>query len=138
MKEYWVTLGWGLSTSVIRKHIREDFDYTVDENKSYASGMLTFGDVTLTNFPGDCGALILQGANEIDETEMKQVLKYASLSGFNKIFATIVTAYKAEEQHKVFKKARWRTVYKGKSNRNDYKDDIVLVKYIRNPKHKGY
>lgn len=91
------------------------------------------------NFPGDCGALMLRGANSASYDQLKDVLKYASLSGFSKIFATVVgEEVYLKEALAAFKKARFKLVAKGNSNRNAYKYDYVFVKYIRNCKYKGY
>ena len=65
-------------------------------------------------------------------------MKYASLSGFNKMFATIVTKWLADEQKELFTNLGWQVVFEGKSNRNSDKVDIGLVLHILNPIHKGY
>ena len=95
--------------------------------------------VSLRNFPGDCGALIIEGANNVDKTLLKKILLYASLSGFNKIFATVV-GYPMWINNAVlaFKGAKFKCSYYGKSNRNPEKEDYVFVKRINNCKHKGY
>ena len=82
------------------------------------------------------------GANYAKEDTLKDVLRFCSLSGFSKIFATIVGnesyCHAITRAVESFKKARFKLVYKGKSNRNPEKDDYVFVKYIRNCKYKGY
>lgn len=115
--------------------------------KKYPHVCITKGKIrvgsncTLTNFPGDCGALILNYANHATTEDLRTAIKIASGGGFNKIFATVCMErcyYKFEEVQKAFKKNRFLKVKEGTSNRNPHKADIVYVKYITNCKYKGY
>lgn len=96
------------------------------------------GSACLQNFTGDCGALILTGANSVTEKDLQDVKEYASLSGFSKIFATIVTSKTyADRQLKIFEDANFQCISKGNSNRNDHKKDYVM--FIRiDCDYKGY
>lgn len=130
------TLTWGIPIEDIKKFY--PMAYTgVYNGKPY----VCFDHTSVYNFPGDCGALILDGAGSIYGAKtMRAILKYASLSGFNKIFATLVNYdYPWEQERlKLFKNYRWKLVHKGKSNRTPEKNDYVFVKIIHNPLHKGY
>ena len=98
------------------------------------------GPLLLSNFPGDCGALIMQRANSATHENLNFVKKFASHNGFSKVFATVVTGDDAvlSKLKKAYRSAGWIRVYEGKSNRNSYKTDIVYCLVIRNCKHKGY
>ena len=98
------------------------------------------GQLLLSNFPGDCGALIMQQANNATHENLNFVKKFASHNGFSKVFATVVTDNEVmlSKLKKAYRKAGWIRVYEGKSNRNDYKTDIVYCLVIRNCKYKGY
>lgn len=104
-------------------------------------GRITLNGASLMNFPGDCGALILCGANNITKNNIKLLEKIASHSGFSKIFATVVRKYDSNADRDADLRVRWRgwkKVNKGKSNRNQAKDDIVLVRIIKDCVYKGY
>lgn len=128
-------LTWGLKESEIHKY----FPTVMIGERS-----LGFNSVSLLNFPGDCGALILTGANYAKKEDLQAVVKFASMSGFSKIFATVVAPpenqydTRAKDAVAAFKALRFIKVNQGKSNRNPNKDDFVFVKIIRNPLHKGY
>lgn len=125
-------LTWGLKESQIKKHFP-----TVRILKN----SLVSGSVRVQNFPGDCGSLIITGANWATKQDLKDAVKFASMSGFSKIFATVVADMdydSAQRTVKAFKSQRFICVNHGKSNRNPHKDDFVFVKIIRNPIHKGY
>ena len=98
------------------------------------------GPLLLSNFPGDCGALIMQRANSATHENLKFVKEFASHNGFSKVFATVVTNDEVvlSKLKKAYRRASWIRVYEGKSNRNDYKTDIVYCLVIRNCKYKGY
>lgn len=129
-------LTWGLRVSQIEKTF---------PNASIGDSHITFGSLLIKNFPGDCGALTLSGANYAKKEDLQAVVEFASMSGFSKIFATVVADmenkyYKPAGSDAVaaFKALRFIKVNQGKSNRNPNKDDFVFVKIIRNPIHKGY
>lgn len=128
-------LTWGLRVSQIKKTFP-----TVMIHDNFIS----FGSVCIQNFPGDCGALILTRANYAKKKDLQDVVKFASMSGFSKIFATVVSTLDSpygtstKEAVAAFKALRFIKVNQGKSNRNPNKDDFVFVKIIRNPIHKGY
>ena len=129
------TLGWGIPVPMIT-----EFYPDVAYQQNVTPKKLNFGFVQLLNFYGDCGALTLNNAKCITQDTMKAVLQYASLSGFTKIFATVVgsDSDRQREVCKIFRDYRWKCVHKGKSNRNPRKDEFVFVKIIRKPKHIGY
>lgn len=106
------------------------------------TGCVALHGATLRNFPGDCGALILTGANRASAETLRTLCKIASAGGFSKIFATVVlhdTIYSSvKERLAVFRANNFIKVKHSKSNRNQDKDDIIFVKYISNCKYKGY
>lgn len=130
MELYEKPLTWGLSYDQMSKRFPM---LTIRKGNVYFDGS------SLTNFPGDCGALILTGANQASETTLKVLTEVASACGFVKIFATVVggAGYIADAK-KAFKKKRWINVYSGNSNRTPAKEDHVFVKIIRKPKWIGY
>lgn len=105
-----------------------------------AGAKMYVGPLLLSNFPGDCGTLIMQRANSATQEHLNFVKKFASQNGFSKVFATVVTGDDAvlSKLKKAYRRAGWIRVYEGKSNRNDYKTDIVYCLVIRNCKYKGY
>jgi len=75
------------------------------------------------------------------KNNIKLLEKIASHSGFSKIFATVVRKYTSKEERDRDLRTRWRgwkKINKGKSNRNQGKDDIVLVRIIKDCAYKGY
>ena len=105
-----------------------------------AGDKMYVGSLLLSNFPGDCGALIMQQANNATHEHLKFVKEFASQNGFSKVFATVVTNNETvlSKLKKAYRSAGWIRVYEGKSNRNRYKTDIVYCLVIRNCKYKGY
>jgi hypothetical protein len=130
-------LCWGITVEKIKKFY-PDIRYVEEHN--WGGGKLIFDSVVVRVFEGDCGALVISNANYADDFTLKAILKYASLSGFSKIFATVVGPEYTSIRSAIsaFKKNRFICVHKGKSNRNPDKDDYVFVKIIRNPIKKGY
>ena len=125
------TLLWGISDDEILKI----FPKAIFEDKCININH----HIVLRNFPGDCGALIIDGANYMDSGILRKILLYASLSGFNKIFATVVGYPQWVTKAKLaFTSAKFKCVYKGYSNRSPVREDYVFVKRINNCKHKGY
>ena len=92
---------------------------------------------TIMNFIGDCGSLYIQGANNATYENLRKLINFASEGGWSKIFATVVTD-EPEKAKEAFKKAQFKKVSEGKSNRNPHKTDIVYVKVIKNCEYKGY
>lgn len=129
------TLTWGISIQDIHKF----YPKAIIGNFAGRS-FIQFNNTYVYNFPGDCGALVIRGASYVRRDEMRAILKYASKSGFTKIFATIVERdYPWVQDHvKLYKNYRWKLVHKGKSNRNPDKNEFVFVKIIHKPEHKGY
>ena len=110
---------------------------------SYTKAICINNKISIHNFPGDCGALTINGAYRADKETLDLLEDIASSNGFSKIFATLV----GDNSHgyydkaiKAFKKNRWILVKKGISNRKLDNDviDYVYVKYISNCKFKGY
>ena len=132
LSPYEKPLKWGLSLTEFKKQL-PGVDFFGE------SGRVRCNTVSLSNFPGDCGALLLNGANQATLYSLKLAIKTASYNGFSKIFATVVgedgyidTAVEA------FKKARFKCVEAGNSNRSAYKKSFTFVKIIKNCKYKGY
>jgi len=125
MDDFIAPLGWGLSVGDIKFKMGKMFP-----TKNYFSaqqGWVDFGNAFLKNFEGDCGALYMQGANCVDDKDLECVTEFCSLSGFSKVFATVVQSGDTSTREELFKKHGWTLVHKGKSNRNPSKDDCVFV-----------
>lgn len=123
-------LSWGIADDKL-KELHPDI--------VIAQGHVRCKSVTLRNFPGDCGTLILTYANYANVESLKLAEGVASDLGFNKIFATVVCAPEyAETAAQAFKKCRWKLVHKGNSNRTESNASYVFVKIIHNCKYKGY
>ena len=124
------TLTWGLSD----KKIKEEFP----DSSFWGRSVTLKSGIALSNFKGDCGALTLQGVSNCTAADFQEVERFASLGGFSKLFATIVSKKKyADISLATMKKAGWRCVSKGKSNRNPEKRDYVMFKRIK-CSYKGY
>ena len=124
------TLTWGLND----ERIKEKFPGAYFGNKRLT---LPKGGI-IYNFPGDCGSLIIQGANCLTESALKDIEEYASTSGFSKLFATIVMGeHYATNQMELMKRLGWKCVSKGYSNRNETKRDYVMFKRVK-CSYKGY
>ena len=98
------------------------------------------GQLVMSNFPSDCGALIFTGCNYATKEELQAAMEIASLAGMNKIFGTIVMndEIEAEIQKQIFLAEGFQVIADGWSNRTHTKKDIVLFHYNTNPKKKGY
>ena len=98
------------------------------------------GQLIMSNFPNDCGALIFTGCNYATKEELQAAMEIASLAGMSKVFGTIVMKdeKEAEIQKRIFLAEGFRVIANGKSNRTPSKKDIVLFHYNTNPKKKGY
>lgn len=129
-----MALGWQQTSAESMNKLCKTTVFKQVANKMYV------GPLLLSNFPGDCGALIMQQANNASHENLKFVKEFASQNGFSKVFATVVTCDEAvlSKLKKDYRRAGWIRVYEGKSNRNDYKTDIVYCLVIRNCKYKGY
>lgn len=122
-------LTWGLSLEKIQ-------EFAPDTEK--LAQKLYFHSVHVQNFPTDCGALLLNNTSYATLHDLQNVIKYASKSGFSKIFCTIVDKpYIADAAKETFKKAGFRCISSGFSNRNPYKRDYVMFKRVR-CSYKGY
>jgi hypothetical protein len=128
-----IPLQWGQDEKLIKK---------LDSAIICQQGVVYLRGASLKNFPGDCGALILTGANTISKDTLRTLCKVASNGGFSKIFATVVaqntTYWDVQDQLATFRANKFIKVKHGKSNRNPKKEDVVFVKYISNCKYKGY
>lgn len=128
-------LYWGLTL------IQLQSEFPKRDIRSIREKTLGIDGVVLQCFEGDCGALLITSANRMTPELAKDVVRLASICGFSKLFATVVGSLEYESIQnavKGFKKARFKLVAQGKSNRNPYKDDFVFVKYIRKCKYQGY
>ena len=103
-------------------------------------GALKIGSITMLNFNGDCGSLILQGCNYATSLDLKRVKDIASNTGHSKLFGTIVVGNKEwyDQQLTIFKKAGFRIIKKSMSNRSPTKYDAVVFYHNPNCKYKGY
>jgi len=97
------------------------------------------GKMSVTNFPGDCGAIIARGMSSADETTLKAIEKYASISGFSNIFGTLVTDSTTVRDHymKMYQDLGWVVINVSMSNRNSDKHSVSLYKFVE-CEHKGY
>ena len=129
-----MTLGWQQTSAESMNVICKTDVFHQAGDKMYVDSLL------LSEFPGDCGALIMQRANCATHENPKFVKEFASQNGYSKVFATVVTSDEVvlSKLKKAYRRAGWIRVYEGKSNRNNYKTDIVYCLVIRNCKYKGY
>jgi len=135
MMDFACPLTWGLSKEETIKVLDDP------ENTYITDKLVGYGDLSLSNFKGDCGALCLDGANYATKTALTKLIEVASKGGFSKIFATVVRKYTSNEERDQDLRTRWRgwkKINKGKSNRNQDKDDIVLVRIIKKCVFEGY
>lgn len=106
--------------------------------KSYGTS-LVIECVFITSFPGDCGALCLNGAQYANEATLKDIMEIASQTGHSKMFATLVGRDESvQKQKQIFIDCGWTVVNEGKSNRNSHKTDVVLFYFNPDCKKKGY
>lgn len=97
----------------------------------------------LKGFPGDCGTLTLQGANNITQEALKVAKIVADKSGYDTIIATLVELEEdgCKQAIEAFKKERWIKAVDGKSNRKftyAHNRKIVYILHLRKQSHKGY
>ena len=132
LRTYEKPLTWGLSVAEFKKQL-PNVDILAER------GRVRCGCVSLVHFPGDCGALLMTSANNATTDSIKLAVKTASYNGFSKIFATVVgeDGY-IDAAVEAFKKARFKCVEAGNSNRSAYKKSFTFVKIIKNCKYKGY
>lgn len=98
---------------------------------------------SLRGFSGDCGTLILEGANNITQEALKVAKIVADKSGYDTIIATLVELRKdgCKQAIEAFKKERWIKAVDGKSNRKHtyaHNRKIVYILHLRKQSHKGY
>ena len=126
-------LVWGHSEQTIKEKYKGTVLKVADDYKRvYAFNFI------IHNFQGDCGALYISGANTATVEQLKNLENFASEGGWSKLFATIVTEEDhANKQLETFKKAGWRCISKGYSNRNSYKRDYVMFKRVK-CSYRGY
>lgn len=110
---------------------------------SFVKGTEWLGSFHLNSFQGDCGTLILCGANNITQEALKVAKIVADKSGYDTIIATLVELKEDECKQAIeaFKKERWIKAVDGKSNRKyNYKHNrkIVYILHLRKQSHKGY
>jgi hypothetical protein len=137
-------LTWGLNEAAIAEQfpgVKIGDGFSSIKQLGFPERGSRYPDVWVQNFPGDCGSLILTSANSATLPVLRDVISFASKSGFSKIVATVVGSMEYNSIKvavKAFRKAGFICAARGKSNRNQYKDDFVFVKYIRNCEYKGY
>ncbi len=135
---YNLALGWGLSTTQIQQEYPQCYTSNTDNLRQRH---IICGMGRLYNMWGDCSTLLLDGANNIKEEDLKVLMGIASKCGFNKLFATI-TDYnyksRAKNQRDMFKSLGWRCVDSSKSNRTPEKVSYSMFLRIKDPIQKGY
>ncbi len=133
-----LALGWGLSTAQI---LQEYPQCAIRDTDNFRQRNISCGYGTIYNMWGDCGTLLLDGANNIKKQDLKVLMEIASRCGFNKIFATI-TDYnyqnRAKNQRDMFKSLGWRCVDSSNSNRTPEKVSYSMFLRIKDPIQKGY
>lgn len=123
----------GISLADVKKYI--------DPEAKDGDGYVTFETdegyrIIVKEFPGDCGACILQSAYAADGVSLKKVVKYVEMSGYSKVFATLVG-----DDHMVpmFEKFGFKIVASGTSARKEGRfSDVVLLRYNDKPKRMAY
>lgn len=98
---------------------------------------VTISSSDVVNFPGDCGSLILLGANYVTKIILEAVKELASKGGFDKVFATLVRC-EYEGTKAIFEEAGWQVLSVSPSNRNPEKTAVALFLHINDPEYKGY
>ena len=135
-------LCWGMQKKDMKNYIKKHHPtvsfYHSNPNSGVGKENIVLGNISVFNFIGDCGAVYLCGANEVNKEELDAVIDLMSECGFSKIFATIVNYPKyTKTPEKIFIAAGFTIVDDDFSNRNDEKRSIVLFKRI-NCNYKGY
>lgn len=111
----------------------------VDPKAATFINSLRIGTTLVSEFPGDCGALCLNGANSTTKTDLENLMEITSRTGHNKLFATLVGKdITTRKQANMFVDLGWTIINDAKSNRNPQKTDIVLFYFNPNCKKKGY
>jgi hypothetical protein len=126
------TLTWGMTIGQMKEFVKEH-----KTEASYSDNTLYIANIELHNFPGDCGALVLSGANIATAESLAIAEDYASRSGFSVIFSTICKG-DVWVQAEVFKAAGYMTVDSYASNRNPERTHVVVVRRIKKCIKKGY
>ena len=102
-------------------------------------GALVVNCTYMYNFPGDCGALCLQGAHNATATDIETIKHCASLTGHSKIFATLVGKKdRLAEALALYLAAGFRLVNEAKGNRSGGYTDYVLFYHNPDCIKKGY
>ena len=115
----------------------------VEGGYQFINGTSWVGAFSLRGFPGDCGTLTLQGANNITQEALKVAKIVADKSGYDTIIATLVELKedRCKQAIEAFKKERWIKAVDGKSNRKytyGHNRKIVYILHLRKQSHKGY
>ena len=119
----------------VQKHFKDGY--------YFINGTSWNGAFSLRGFPGDCGTLTLEGANNITQEALKVAKIVADKSGYDTIIATLVELKEDECKQAIaaFKKERWIKAVDGKSNRKysyAHNRKIVYILHLRKQSHKGY
>ena len=116
---------------------------TASGDYQFINGTSWVGAFSLRGFPGDCGTLTLQGANNITQEALKVAKIVADKSGYDILIATLVELKEdgCKQAIEAFKKERWIKAVDGKSNRKHsyaHNRKIVYILHLRKQSHKGY
>ena len=128
--------GWGDLTT-IKKHHPEVVDFAAGGWGGY--GALQVNCTYMYNFPGDCGALCLQGAHYASAETIETIKHCASLTGHSKIFATLVgKKVNLEQVLALYLAAGFKLVNEAQGNRSMGYTDYVLFYHNPDCIKKGY
>lgn len=104
--------------------------------KHYTQCIILSCGTLITEFPGDCGCLIIKYALYLNPELIQQILDFASLSGYSKIICTLSTEYTIDPIKQFLKDFGFKIQYTGKSNRSKAK--TYLCYKIIKPTTIGY
>jgi hypothetical protein len=135
---YTLTFGATINKCIeeIQEKLGVDFQSPSNGARRIGVDSLYIGQLSVMNFPGDCGTLIIRNIYQPKDKDLLAVEKYASISGFSNIVGTLVSE-SPEIAEDTFRRLGWNLVDQGMSNRNDYKHSMLVCKTIDCEK-KGY
>lgn len=141
MKDYEKPLHWGLTYKQMRE-LLESLGYSFESWQNRATidmDKIALGGITLTSWVGDCGVLLVSGANYATKKVLDDIHTIASKCGFSKMLATVVGGAVSNAATTFTEQPLWKLVASGKSNRSSGRsDDYVFVYYNENCEYKGH